>query len=129
MCGSRTVLLRTNARALPLHSAFHTFTHDILHHLCSPCPHPLHILEYIDVISLLQLIHHGVNGHVGPCAACSRTVARGSGSYHPRHGGMKFYATHGCTVLWRHVLSMSSSEGGLASLLVLKWFLVLSATP
>ena len=128
MCGSRTVLLRTNARALPLHSAFHTmsFTHDILHHLCSPCSHPLYILKYIDVLSLLQLIHHGVNGHVGPCAACSRTIARGSG-YEP--GRMNFYATHGSIVLWRHVLSMSSSEGGLASLLVLKWFLVLSATP
>ena len=52
-------------------------THCILHHLCPPCPHFLHILKYIDIFSLFQLVHHGVNGHVGPSAACPRTEGRG----------------------------------------------------
>ena len=52
----------------------YNITYYILHHLCSPCPHLLHILEYVGILSVLQLVHHGVNGHVGPCAACSRTA-------------------------------------------------------
>ena len=72
-------------------------THCVLHHLCSPCPHPLHILEYVGSLSLLQLIHHGVNGHVGPCAACSSTTCVNEEVVSLVRGWeMKWHATPDC---------------------------------